>query len=176
MTNKIQVIIIAVAALSVFARATEPIREASKQESGNITLIIMPDSWPNSRTNVEYQITREHYNKLPEWDYDINGNAPEMPISLPSILNVARQDIIDRYNAAPEKIMLDRVEMHRIQNELKNIWYFIAMFSVNRSAKAFPAYPHDIITMRSVVLFDGTVIIPRVTELSQSVRFDLGNR
>jgi hypothetical protein len=85
----------------------------------------MPDSRPNSRTNVEYQITREHYNKLPEWDYDINGIAPEMPISLPSILNVARQDIIDRYNAAPEKIMLDRVEMHSIQNELKNVWYYM---------------------------------------------------
>lgn len=159
--------------LSLFASDVDEDQHVQKRKDAHsyVLLIIAPDSKPGSKDNVEYRISQERFASLPEWEQCVTDGHEDLPISFTNILGSARRDIVDRYGADPQKTMLSRVELNRVQNTTRSVWYFVVVYRVSLSSRPFHPAPGEMVDMRSVVLMDGSVVTPSVTELSRSVQF-----
>lgn len=136
-------------------------------KSSNVLVTLAPSSVPGEEKFVEYCLDRKRFEALPIWELgDPVTNV--FAISIDKIIDIARDDVISRYNAKPDKMFLNNVDLRRFEFQTGSRWFYSVTFMVNTSSKPFLVNPRDNKVMLSIVMLDGSVVAPAYTDLSES--------
>lgn len=140
--------------------------------SSNILVTLAMSSVPDEAKIVEYSVERKRFETIPTWELGYSATGM-FSVPLEKIIEIARDDVVSRYGAQPEKMFLNNVEFRRIEFQSESKWFYSVRFMVNTSSKPFLVNPRDNKMMTSIVLSDGSTVAPAYTELSESFEIHL---
>lgn len=134
-----------------------------------VLLFMGQDPKPGSSGAVAYKVTTKRFEALPEWGPD-TGDVPP-PLDMSAAASIAAVDIVTRYNYNKERLRLSVVSLWKASHTSRNVWYYVITYEVNIAKNAFFPHPSERVDIRVVVLMDGRIVAPSVTELSRQINF-----